>query len=280
MRYSTIVIGLAALCLCVAPAAAKAPQKTDRDRAELHGSVNTVVTEQEITDVDGDKTDVRRIKIGEASYDKAGNLIEDKLYMSSDMTKVRTPQRVDANTVTFVSDMGNATEHYKYDASGNVIEKSVTYGDDPNAKPDETIRYTLDKKGHIVQEDVMAEDGTVQSSLVYTRDAKGNVVGQEAHAKDAKPPFPTLIYTYEFDKQGNWTKRTQTVTNVAPEDAWQYSESQHGPLVRTVTYYPPAKMAKVVKKKKPKPAAPAVAQQPPPATATTTTDTSPIIITP
>ncbi|MGH8262626.1 MAG: hypothetical protein ACRET4_04035, partial [Steroidobacteraceae bacterium] len=163
MRYRTIVIGLAALCLCAPLAVAKTPQKTDRDRAELHGLVNTVATEQEITDVEGDKTDVRRIKISEQNYDKAGNLVEDKLYMSSDMTKVRTPQRVDANTVTFQSDMGNATEHYKFDAAGNVIEKSVTYGDDPAAKPDETIRYTLDKKGRVIQEDVIAEDGTVQS---------------------------------------------------------------------------------------------------------------------
>jgi len=272
MRYRTIVVGLAAVCLCAPLAVAKTMQKTDRERAELRGLVNMVVTEQEITDVDGDNTNVRRIKVGEATYDNAGNLTEDKLYMSSDMTKVRTPQRVDANTVTFQSDMGTSTEHYTFDKAGNLIEKGVTFGADPNAKPDETMRYSYDKKGRVTQEDVIADDGGVATSIIYTRDAKGNVVGVETHAKDAQPPYPTLIYTYEFDKQGNWTKRTQTVTNVAPENAWQYSESQHGPLVRTLTYYPAPKV-----KKKPTPAAPTVAQQPPPAA---TTDTSPIIITP
>ena len=276
MHYRKIIIGLAALALCAPAALAKtAPHKTDRDRADFHGLVNTVVTEQEITDSPeaGAAAQVRRIKIGEASYDKAGNLIEDKLFMSSDMTKVRAPQRVDANTVTFQSDMGNATEHYKFDAAGNMTEKAVTYGADPNASADETTRYSYDKKGRVAQEDTIAADGSVQSSLVYTRDAKGNVVGVETHGKDAKPPYPTLIYTYEFDKQGNWIKRTQTVTNVAPEDAWQFSESQHGPLVRTLTYYKAPKP----KKAKPKPAPAPVAEQPPP---TTTTDTSPIIITP
>jgi hypothetical protein len=277
MRYSTIIVGLAVLCLCAPLAAAKTVQKTDRDRAGFHGPVNMVVTEQEITDAEGDAAQMRRIKISDDTYDKAGNLTEDKLYMSSDIIKVRTPQRVDANTVTFRSEMGNSTERYTFDKAGNLIEKSVTYGDDPNAKADETIRYAYDKKGWVTQEDSLAEDGSVMSSVVYTRDAKGNVVGVEMRAKDAQAPYPTLIYTYEFDKQGNWTKRTQTVTNVAPENAWQYSESQHGPLVRTVTYYPPPK---AVKKKKPIPAAPAVAQQPPPTTTTTTTDTSPIIITP
>ena len=272
-RYRTIVIGLAALCLCAPLAVAKTVTKTDRERAELHGLVNAVVTEQEVTETEGDSTQTRQIKVNEQTYDKAGNLTEDKLYMSSDIVKVRAPQRVDANTVTFQSDMGNSIEHYTFDKAGNLIEKGVTYGDDPNAKADETTRYTYDKKGWMTQGDILADDGSVKSSIVYTRDAKGNTVGVETRAKDAQPPYPTLIYTYEFDKQGNWTKRTQTVTNVAPEDAWQYSESQHGPLVRTITYYAPPKAVK----KKPKPAAPAVAQQPPP---TTTTDTSPIIITP
>ena len=274
MHYRTIIIGLAALALCAPAALAKtAAHKSDRDRADLHGLVNTVVTEQEITDIDGDQTQTRRIKISEGTYDKAGNLTEDKTYMSSDIVKMRTVQRVDANTVTFQSDMGDSTEHYTFDAAGNMTEKSVTYGSDPNATADETTRYTYDKKGHMTQADVLAEDGGVKSSVVYTRDAKGNIVGVETRAKDAQPPYPTLIYTYEFDKQGNWIKRTQTVTNVAPEDAWQYSESQHGPLVRTLTYYPAPKPKKA--KPKPPPAPAPVAQQPP-----IVDDTSPIIITP
>jgi hypothetical protein len=270
MHYRTIVIGLAALALCAPVALAKtAPHKADRERAELRGLVNTVVTEQEVTETEGDQAQTRRIKINEASYDKAGNLVEDKTYMSSDMTKVRTPQRVNAETVTFQSDMGNATEHYKFDAAGNMIEKSVTYGPDPGAKADEITRYTYDKHGRVSEEDTVDDSGKVLASVIYTRDAKGYIVGQQNVAVDAKPPYPTLIFVYEFDKQGNWIKRTQTVTNIAPEDTWQYSESQHGPLVRTLTYY------KAPKPKKPKPPPPApVAEQPP------VTDTSPIIITP
>lgn len=271
MHYRTIIIGLAVVSLCVPAALAKPVYKTDRERADLHGLVNTVVTEQEITETEGDKTQVRKIKIREATYDRAGNLLEDKIFMSSDMTKTRKPVRADAATVTFESEMGNSTEHYKFDDAGNMIEKTVTYGADPNAKADETMRYTYDKKRRVIQEDSIAEDGSVQSSAVFTRDARGNVVGVETRGKDAKPPYPTLIYAYEFDKQGNWVKRTQTVTNVAPEDAWQYSESQHGPLVRSYTYHKPPKP----KKAKPKPPPAPVAQQPP-----IVDDTSPIIITP
>jgi hypothetical protein len=111
-------------------------------------------------------------------------------------------------------------------------------------------------------------------TLAYTRDAKGHVVGVEQRAKDAQPPYPTLIYTYEFDKQGNWVKRTQTVTNVPPEDLWKYSESQHGPLVRTISYYPAPKPKKVTPKPAQQPAP--VAEQPP----ASIYDNSPIIITP
>jgi hypothetical protein len=281
MHYRMIVIGLATLALCAPAALAKAPHaaaavkeaphKADRERAELRGLVNTVLTEQEITATEGDQAQTRRIKISEATYDKAGNLTEDKTYMSSDMVKTRTPQRADASAVTFQSDMGNATEHYKFDAAGNLIEKSTTYGDDANAKPDDIKHYTYDKHGRVSEEDTVDDAGKVLASAIYTRDAKGYVVGEQNVAADAKPPYPTMVYTYEFDKQGNWIKRTQTVTNVAPEDTWQYSESQHGPLVRTLTYY---KAPKPPKPKKPKPAAAPVAEQPP------ATDTSPIIITP
>ncbi|MGQ0742552.1 MAG: hypothetical protein ACT4OG_09740 [Alphaproteobacteria bacterium] len=273
MHYRTIVIGLLALSLCAPAALAKT--KTDRERAELRGLVNTVLTEQEITDVDGDKTTTRRIKVREITYDKEGNLTEEKIYYSSDVTRVRKPERISAEAITFVSEMGNATERYKFDKSDNVSEKTITYGADPNAAADETIRYTHDKKDRVTQEEIIGKDGSVENTLAYTRDAKGHVVGVEQRGKDAQAPYPTLVYTYEFDKQGNWVKRTQTVTNVPPEDIWKYSESQHGPLVRTFTYYPAPPKKKAVPKPPPAPAP--VAEQPP---ATTTYDTSPIIITP
>jgi hypothetical protein len=243
-----IVIGLAALCLCIPAALAKPVSKNDRERAELHGLVQSVVTEQEVTVTEGDKTQVHKIGISEQDYDANGNLTDDKTNMG-DMIRDRKPEHSDAKTTTFHSDMGDSTEHYKFDSAGNLIEKAITYGSDPNGAIDETHRYTYDRHGRMIEQDVFGNDGKVQSSIVYKRDAKGNIASQEMRKPDAKPPYPTLNYQYEFDKQGNWIKRTETVTDVAPEDAWQYSESQHGPLVRTITYYPPPPKPKKPHKK-------------------------------
>ncbi len=249
MHCKTMIIALAAICLCIPAALAKPPHISDRERDELRGPVQSVVTEQEVTDTADNKTQVHKISVSEQDYEATGNLVGDKTNMG-DLVKERKPERVDAQTTTFHSEMGDSTEHYKFDAAGNMVEKAVTYGSDPNGKIDETTRYKYDKHGRMIEQDMIGDDGNVQSSTAYKRDAKGNVLSQEEQQADAKPPYPTLTFTYEFDTHGNWTKRSETVTNVAPENAWQYSESEHGPLVRTITYYQLAP-AKHAKKKKP-----------------------------
>ena len=232
----TVIIALAAICLCAPGAFAKPLHKSDRDRDELRGAVKSVATAQEVTDTDNDKTTVHEISIGEEDYDLDGNLTLDKTYMT-DFVRERTPERIDARTTAFHSEMGDSIEHYKFDAAGNMVEKAVSYGTDPKAPADETRRYKFDKHGRMIEQQLIDRDGKIaeQHHLYARRQGKHHPPGRPVERrKAALSDFDLQLRTRQpgqLDQaQPNGQQRSR-------RGLWQYSESQHGPLVRTIGYF-------------------------------------------
>lgn len=221
--------GLLALAGCESEAPT-AVFKTDRDREELKGAVKTVVVEFEgLKDRYGQ---IDRHRLGSSTYDEAGNLVEDE-DVTPDFVKKRKPQRVDADTVIFHSVMGDSTEHYVYDAQGNVLEESVRFGTRTSGAPDQVIRHKYDAQGREIERDFMGPGGKLGGALVYTRDKDGNIAAEEDWLNDPKGPHAKMTYSYDFDAGGNWIRRRETREPLADN----YPYGPVGTLIRTITYY-------------------------------------------
>ncbi len=230
--HKKILGGLLIACCCAGFAFAQA-HKSDRERDGLFGPVKSVLTEKE-EEASGPKgKEIDKIFQSSATYDRNGNLLEDQANMT-DFVRKRKAERIDTSTVKFHSAMGNSTEHYKFDAAGNITEMTVTYGEGKDAHSN-TSRYKYDAQGRMSEDDTVDDDGKVRSYILYTHDTKGNLVKQENCLNGAKPPCATGEYTYKFDAHGNWIWRAEKDSHIPPEDAYMYEDN--GPLVRTFTYY-------------------------------------------
>ena len=52
-----------------------------------------------------------------------------------------------------------------------------------------------------------SDDGSLSQRVVYTLDNKGNAVEETVFNEKGEARYK-ISYTYEFDSNGNWTKRT------------------------------------------------------------------------
>lgn len=202
--------------------------QTDAERAELKGPVKEVATSFRR---EGPDPDERRL--GVAHYDPQGWLTED-VQFTPDFVRTRTPKRLDRNTTLFTSAMGAATEHYQFDASGEVTETQLWYSDKPTGPPDQITRTTYDAQGRSVEERLVDPDGKLRGVTTYKRDATGNVVQQDEWLNDRAGPHAVSTYAYTLDAHGNWTQRRQKRTGVDDDDS---TYGAVGTLIRTITYY-------------------------------------------
>ena len=201
--------------------------KTDRDREELKGSVKTVVTEFE------ERSGGDRRRLGSATYDRAGALIEDE-DVTPDFVKTRRPERIDANTILYRSKMGNSVVRCRYDSRGNILREETWYGGKIAGPADEITDFQYDANGFESQRNFLGPQGKLSGAFHYTRDAAGMVTEEDDWLNDPKSPHAHMLYRYEFDARGNWVKRSETRSGV-PDDDHQFGTS--GTLVRTITYF-------------------------------------------
>lgn len=220
------------LCACATTGPAPPPVssfKTDRDREELKGPVKTVVTEF----ASAEQGDAERWRLGSATYDRAGNLVEDE-DVTPDFIKTRTPERIDATTVHFHSKMGDSIARTRYDEHGNILREEIWYGAKIAGPADEITEFKYDGNGLETERDFLGPQGKLSGVFRYTRDATGHIAEEDDWLNDAKSPHAHMIYRYEFDGRGNWTRRSETRSGI-PDDNHQFGRS--GTLVRTITYY-------------------------------------------
>jgi hypothetical protein len=203
------------------------------------------------------------------TYDGKGKRIEEKIDLTATITHTYDAQGRRLETLSSYVGSPDQKIVYTYDAQGRLSTKVLS---DPSGPLWRTV-YTYDDKGNPVGETVLGPDGDVRSQsehiynedgkrtettsyndhdagvgiakLVTTYDARGNIKDITAYhtrradgEEDEETPIPPpgkLVFTYEFDTQGNWVRKIQATCDT----------TQSGQLVcepamvtyRAITYY-------------------------------------------
>lgn len=119
---------------------------------------------------------------------------------------------------------------FKYDAAGKLIEK-INYDNAGSIR----TRLVYGRKDNVIKETLYDEKGKV-NTISHTRiDEKGNPLEDVYFASPVPGWNSVYVYKYEeFDKEGNWTKRTMTKSRTfqgTTREEWTTIEN------RTITYY-------------------------------------------
>ena len=200
---------------------------SDAKEENLKGKVKKIVEESETITDDPNK---RNRKISEVSeYNKAGNLtktvridyrgnpasitvygfIDGKRVSKSSYIKYSynppPPMAVPSAQVEPPSDSRYSISYEKKYKNGKLIEK-ILYGN--NGKV--ITRTTYEYKDNQIEQTIYTADGKLNQKYVYLTDKHGQVL--ERSDFDVLPNRPygdkKYSYVYEFDKYGNWIKKT------------------------------------------------------------------------
>lgn len=125
-------------------------------------------------------------------------------------------------------------EHmYTWNASGQLIEKKVhdmSYGEDETWSE----HYTYNADGQLIQLELVSDTDESLGGREYDYDENGMVIQERITLSDGM--IQTYRYTYTFDDQGNWIKRTSkyrtTLPNGEKED-WSAGQTAE----RTIVYF-------------------------------------------
>ena len=112
----------------------------------------------------------------------------------------------------------NKIVDYKYDQKGNKVEEhrvdlagfAYNYNLPDRNLINEKVTYEYDEKGNVIEEDIEdLESETIK--ITYKYDKRGTVIEVKHYFPGGPLDFITT-YKYEFNKKGNWIKRTEFVT--------------------------------------------------------------------
>ena len=111
------------------------------------------------------------------------------------------------------SPLFNYTHYYKYDEKGQMLERTARRG---NGRLMFRYLFKYDDNGNRIEWTQLGPDSTVVGRVVYKFDNKNNMVEETSYAGSSTPKA-TYTYTYEFDRKGNWTRRTKLQDKTAIE---------------------------------------------------------------
>ncbi|HYV83327.1 MAG TPA: hypothetical protein VE931_07430 [Pyrinomonadaceae bacterium] len=117
---------------------------------------------------------------------------------------------------------------FKYDEKKRLLEETEF-----RSNGDISLRYVYKYEGNQKEELVYVADGSMTQRDLYILDDKGNAIEQTTFAPDGSVRSKRS-YTYEYDSNGSWTKKTTS---------WKVVDEAHRRLyapniqVRTITYY-------------------------------------------
>jgi hypothetical protein len=166
------------------------------------------------------------------TYDQQGRIQDDKLIpedMEGNVPQELGGQLNDAQKKALAKFMGNAfatgESGYRYDSQGRVVEKHRTGG----VFGDELTKITYNDHGD-VSEEASVRIETPDWGTEFGMDEVGNMV-PVSESKKPEPSQTETRYTYEYDAQGNWTKKTMSVRQ-------QQGEFKASTIInRTLSYY-------------------------------------------
>lgn len=256
MRKLNIVILTLVLVLSVAAQT----KKTDRASDGLVGKVHIVVEDGAALSGSSDKpVEGARYHSESCTYDPSGNQIErivyggvggteiiEQAYYSLDSAGNRLEKSymggsgipAPAASQPALSKQDKAADGAylykrvnKHDAQGNIVEEAMYRG---GGAFDYKEVYKYDTKGRRVEWLTYDEKGATTSRNTYTYSGDGQFPDGETRDGGRKVKF-----VYEFDAQGNWTKRLELYVGQSPDKSKQIGEVTY----RTITYYEADKAA-------------------------------------
>jgi hypothetical protein len=116
---------------------------------------------------------------------------------------------------------------FKYDEKKRLTEKT-----DFLSNGDLSQRYVYKYEGNQKEQSVYLEDGSLSFRSLSVFDNQGNVIEETDFTRDGAVTAKKS-YTYEFDPNGNWTKRTISWKVVSE----RLRRMQPNVLLRTIAYY-------------------------------------------
>ena len=211
------------------------PAKTERERNDLIGPVETVLFEFQHAPPEGEEAEYyTRDRTGFETYDRQGLLIGQTVF-NPDFVDELEIKRLDVQTVvTRGSIVAEQTTHVTLDERGNVAEMATYFGSGVGGELSQKRRYLYDAGGTVIEEDWYDRDGTQFAAIRFTRGGDGNVTQEETSYNGAPPPYQVTTYSYEFDSHGNWIKRIERSNDPANG---QLDLKPFGTRFRTITYY-------------------------------------------
>jgi hypothetical protein len=112
-----------------------------------------------------------------------------------------------------VSPLFNYTHQYKYDEKGQMLERTALRG---NGSLMYRYMFKYDNNGNRVEWIQIGASGLMVGRVTYKFNDKNNLIEEISYDGDNKPKA-TYTYTYEFDKKGNWKRRTKLENNTPVE---------------------------------------------------------------
>jgi YD repeat-containing protein len=197
------------------------------------GTVTTVYDERD-RPVEGQISDAsgRLMMRIVRTYDPQGKIQGDKLIPEDMQGAVQNElfgQMNDAQKKAIAKFMGNAfasgESAYKYDSEGRVVEKRLTRG----AMGDELTKTAYNDHGD-VSDEVTVSTPAPDLDAEFGIDEHGNMV-PVTHPEAQDPSQNEVRYSYEYDAQGNWTKKTMSTR----QDKGRFRDSTV--IMRTLSYY-------------------------------------------
>jgi hypothetical protein len=148
------------------------------------------------------KYDKKNNKISEARYDKNSKLLYETVSKYAGKNLIKKYTTNDKGVVEY-------SEDFTYDDKGNMLTQLI-YEKFENSKTLNT--YAYDAKGNKTEWNV-TKDGKPFMKAVFSYDDKGNTTVISVTDPSGKE-VDKREYTYEYDKKGNWIKKTVKLKGV------------------------------------------------------------------
>lgn len=137
-------------------------------------------------------------------YDENGCLISKKCIYDGDLLRTNKYSYDSSLRNTEIKeynadDLLITTDYYKYDASGNLIEKGTVYSEHSDVTGADKDIYTYDAQGNLIEETFYGLSGNYLGKHQYKYDAQGNVIEK----KDYNSLVLTWTWEYKYDANNN-----------------------------------------------------------------------------
>jgi YD repeat-containing protein len=170
----------------------------------------------------------QRTRIKSVRYSRAGYVTSSRTYNSrgelEEETTFTRKNVVDYKTVFEYDVQGNKTLEAYYTGAGKLLNQQ-------NPNHSKSV-YRYDGNGNLVEETDFKPNGSASWRTVYDYDNKGNIV-EESHFYRGTILNSKRSYDYQFNRSGNWIRKTVTDEPADPtqpsrplETVYRFSECQ------------------------------------------------------